>query len=682
MLAMLLAVSLCQEPPEPPQPKDEKKVVVTASPLNPKDVHDTPYSTDVVTAQDRERINPRTVTDALKETPGVGLQKTGYGQSSPFIRGFTGFRTLMIIDGVRLNNSGFRDGPNQYWGTVDGYLIDTLELVRGPSSVLYGSDALGGTVAVTTPGLVDGFRSMSGFRWASAEDSFVGREELSYGADGFGARLGFTYKDFHDLSGGRDEGLLPNTGYDEYDADVKAAMPLGSDWRLVGMFQRHRMDEAPRTHSTVYANPWHGTAPGTDQRRDFDQRRDLFYLQALRDGDDFRAQIGLSYHLQGETGRRTTSSLTKEFREFDINTLGAIAKAGVKTGIGFVTAGGEVYRDLVNSRGHNTSAAGVVTHFDRGEISDETTVDLAGVFVQDEIAFGALDVTLGVRFNYEKIDADEVDPSGLGGPFLGSFSETYTALAGSLRLLYHVDEHWNLIGGVSQGFRAPNLDDTTAVRLVMSGQTDFPNPDLDSETSINFEIGGRAKFESFEAGGFLFYSILDDFIVRVPAPLIGPTAFTKENADSGWAYGAEFYGRYSIDDTWHVWANVAYVFAKVDQLEFGVTDEEPLGKLPPPAGSLGVRWQPKGSKLWAEAVVLAARHQERLSPGDETDTQRIPPGGTPGYTVYTLRGGYEFCEKARATIAIENLTDKDYRIHGSGVNEPGTNVVFGMEVRF
>ncbi len=683
MLLTLVLLSLCaQEPPAPP-PQDEKKVVVTASPLNPKDLFDTPFSSDVVTAQDRERINPRTLTEVLKETPGIGLQKSGYGQSSPFIRGFTGFRTLMLIDGIRLNNSAFRDGPNQYWITVDGHIIDTLEVVRGPSSVLYGSDALGGTVLASTADIAPGFHSLSAFRWASAEDSYIAREEVSWAsADGAGGRIGFTYRDLHNLSGGRDQGTFENTGYDEYDADLKLAFPLGGGWRLTGMYQRHRLDEAPRTHSTVYASQWHGTTPGTDQRRDFDQRRELFYLQAARESEDFRARFGLSWHAQGETSRRTTSSLTQEFRRFDVTTPGIIAAAGFRTGVGFITAGADFYRDSVRSSGQNTNAAGTVTYFDRGEIADDSTVDLAGLFIQDEISFGALDVALGLRFNYNKIEADKVDPTGLGGTFLESFTETYTALAGSLRFLYHVDEHWNVIAGVSQGFRAPNLDDTTAVRLVLSGQTDFPNPDVDPETSINFELGGRAKYDSTEAGAFVFYTLLDDFIVRVPAPLIGPTAFTKENADRGWAYGAEVYAKHTIADEWHIWLNGAYTFGKVDQFLNGATDEEPLGKLPPLSGSLGVRWQKKDSKLWAEAVMTSARHQGRLSPGDLTDTQRIPPGGTPGYTVYTLRGGYEFCAQARATLAIENLADKDYRVHGSGVNEPGTNVVIGMELRF
>jgi outer membrane receptor protein involved in Fe transport len=119
-----------------------------------------PYLVQDIAAEDLSERLPRTFPEALRETPGVMVQKTAHGQGSPFIRGFTGFRTLLLVDGIRLNNSVFRQGPNQYWSTVDPLTIARLEVVKGPSSVLYGSDAIGGTVNALTLGpaaLADGF---------------------------------------------------------------------------------------------------------------------------------------------------------------------------------------------------------------------------------------------------------------------------------------------------------------------------------------------------------------------------------------------------------------------------------------------------------------------------------------------------------------------------------------------
>ena len=92
------------------------------------------------------------VPEALSETPGVLVQQTAHGQGSPYLRGFTGFRTVALVDGIRLNNSTFRDGPNQYWSTIDALAITRLEVVKGPASVMYGSDAVGGTVNASCGG--------------------------------------------------------------------------------------------------------------------------------------------------------------------------------------------------------------------------------------------------------------------------------------------------------------------------------------------------------------------------------------------------------------------------------------------------------------------------------------------------------------------------------------------------
>ena len=109
---------------------------------------DVPYSVDFVSKERLEQA--RSLPQALRDVPGVMVQETGPAQGSPYIRGFTGFRTLTLIDGIRLNNSVFRDGPNQYAGTIDPFSLSGIEVVKGPSSVLYGSDAIGGTVNALT----------------------------------------------------------------------------------------------------------------------------------------------------------------------------------------------------------------------------------------------------------------------------------------------------------------------------------------------------------------------------------------------------------------------------------------------------------------------------------------------------------------------------------------------------
>lgn len=687
-------------PQEPEKPRAEREVVVTSSPLKPTDLFDTPYSADVVgSRQIQEERLSRNIPDALRETPGVSVQKTAYGHGSPYLRGFTGFRNLFLIDGIRLNNAIFRDGPNQYWNTVDEFLVDRMEIVRGPSSVLYGSDSIGGTVAVTTteparPGTEGAASGRSYYRFASAERSHTAREEARGGTGDTAWGLGATYRDFHDLRGGRETGTMRNTGFDEYDADVKLVHWAEKDEKITFAYQRARQDDVPRTHRTVYSKSWHGTSVGTDLRSDYDQERDLAYLQyraETRGGLSDAWEASLSWHHMAEEFRRTRSNNAREFRALEVSTPGVWVKSGKETGAGYVTVGAEYYHDEVGSRGKDISAGGVETPFTRGEVADDATYDLYGVYVQDEVSFGSLDVVPGIRFTRAEVDAGEVDPNPGDAIVFSDVEDRYQAVTGSLRLLYHLDESWNLIAGWGQGFRTPTLDDSTAVKLVQSGALDLPADDLDPERSQTVDLGARTKADDFELSLFGFYTWLSDFIRRVPSIDYngdGTVDNTKDNFADGWVYGFELSASWRLCREWTLWGDAGYAKGAGDALVGGVKREQPLDKMNPMTGHLGLRYNlHKGEGppiLWCDALATMARHQEHLSPGDETDTQRIPPGGTPGYTVYGIRFGIPAPKKDSYsfTIAVENLTNKDYRVHGSGQNEPGRSVIVGIDVRF
>lgn len=109
---------------------------------------------------------------------------------------------------------------------------------------------------------------------------------------------------------------------------------------------------------------------------------------------------------------------------------------------------------------------------------------------------------------------------------------------------------------------------------------------------------------------------------------------------------------------------------------------EYISRLMPLTAEIGLRWQMENGKYWVEALCDAAAKADHLSADDKRDTQRIPPGGTPGYAVYSVRTGARITRNVNVTLAVENLTDEDYRIHGSGVNEPGRNAVLTADYRF
>jgi hemoglobin/transferrin/lactoferrin receptor protein len=587
---------------------------------------------------------------------------------------------------------------------VDPLTIERLEVVKGPSSVLYGSDAVGGTVNVITrsrdpaaagkgPALGDfDWERRAYYRYASAEDSNIVRGELGGAFAGrVGAVGGVSYKDFNDLSGGRDTGLLEETGYEEFDGDAKTTVRLAKDVDLVLAYQQANLDDVPRTHSTVFSKSFHLTEVGTDLQRDLDQRRQLVYSQLQwRDAAPWlsRATASLSYHLQEETEDRIQGNGRRRKQGFDDGQLGAWLQMESPSPVGTLTYGAEIYHDEVDSFARDLNADGSVRlTTPRGPVADNASYDLFGVYLQDRIVIAdRVEVIPGGRFNYALARADQVDPDPAAGPVFDSLDEDYHAAAGSLRLLYRATETWNLFGGASQGFRAPNLSDLTRFDVARSGELETPAPDLDPEKFLSLEVGTKVRLEEAKVEGYLsyHYTFIDDLIDRFPTGEVvdGLPVVTKENVGDGFIHGVELSLAWNFYQGFTAFGSFAWLEGEADTVEDGERQREPLSRIQPATALLGLRWDSPARRFWVEGTIEMVDNQDRLSPGDEADTQRIPPGGTPGYTVYGLRAGMEVIEDLNVFAGVENLTDKDYRVHGSGVNEVGTNVFVGADWRF
>ena len=684
-------------PPKEPQPGKLNEVVITAT-RTEKTAFDLPGSTGTINSEDilHGRM-PRTVPEALREEPGIMVQKTGHGQGSPFIRGFTGFRTLFLIDGIRLNNSVFRDGPNQYWNTVDALSIDRMEIVKGPGSVLYGSDAIGGTVNALTRG-PDNFTEQFSWkgrlygRFASAEDSASLRAEVQGSVENrFGFLFGTSYKNFGDLEAGRGTGHLPHTGYDDWDGDIKLIyMPTAAS-RLTFAHYKICQDDAWRTHKTIYAKSWKGTTVGNELERSLDQNRELTYLQyEAWDLDSFadRMKASFSYHTQEEKRFRIKSDGSRERQGFEVNTPGAWVQFESPTDFGTFTCGAEAYRDYVDSFTHKYNADGSFNKAEiQGPVADDATYDLLGLFVQHDMPVtDSLEAILGIRYTYASVDADKVKNPTTGA--LMSISDTWDTVVGSGRLLYHLDDedHYNLFGGVSQGFRAPNLSDLTRLDTARSNEIETAAPGLDPEKFVSYELGAKASYDNWSAQAAYFYTDIRDMIVRTPTGNIigGDSEVTKKNAADGYVQGVELGTSWRFRPQFTVFGNAAWMDGEVETYPTSAptTAKEPIDRLMPPIGHVGLRWDHPGERFWAEALCTISGSQGRLSTRDKSDTQRIPPGGTPGYTVFTIRGGWKLSEHTTLAVAVENITDEDYRIHGSGQNEPGRNFILSLDQAF
>ncbi|MFM8358012.1 MAG: TonB-dependent receptor plug domain-containing protein [Verrucomicrobiota bacterium] len=654
------------------------------------------YAVSRVDAEEMGRRQLRILPEALREEPSVMVQKTGNAQASPYLRGFTGFRTLLLVDGIRLNNSVFRDGPNQYWNTVDPWGVDRLELVRGPGSVLYGSDAVGGTVNALTLDRPPGggeftWDGRTAYRWSSAEDSHVGRVEFAADEGDWGGRVGATVKEFGDLRGGAEVGRQPRTGYAERDVDARFTWRVQPGLDLVFAHQSVDQDDAWRTHSTVHGSTWAGVRPGSNRERILDQDRNLTYVQLHGRGttpwvDAFH--FNLSHQRQAEDEWRVRSNRSREEQGFEVNTLGTWVTLESPSPVGRWVYGLEYYRDWVESGARRWAADGTPAAPEiQGPVGDDAGYDLAGVFAEDRIPVGErVEFTVGGRYTRAAAAAGAVRDPRTGGRT--SVERAWDSLVGNFRGRVALDEaaRWQVFGGVSQAFRAPNLSDLTRFDIAESGQMETAAPDLDPEHFVSLEGGLRAGAGRFEGEVAYYRTLIRDQIVRTPtgAWVGGLAEVTKKNSGEGFIHGVEVSGRVRLHRDLALRGMFTWMEGELEAYPNSapVRVTEPVSRLMPMTGLAALRWESPGRQWWTEFLVTLAARQDRLPAQDRRDIERIPPGGTPGYDVYSLRGGWRPCRQFGVTLAAENLGDADYRIHGSGINEAGRNFLVTADLRF
>ena len=291
-----------------------------------------------------------------------------------------------------------------------------------------------------------------------------------------------------------------------------------------------------------------------------------------------------------------------------------------------------------------------------------------------------MEITAGARYTHAEASLGRFyDLAGVAQP---SQSQDWDSLVGSLRGLYHLNTSWSLFGGISQSFRAPNLDDLTGNMTAKAGSTALGSTDVDPEQYLTYEIGTRHTTETTSCDFSVFYTDVDEQITGVPIVSGGKDTITT-NAAEGYVYGVELEGAWRFHPQWTLSGFTAWQDARIESPAYlgGPVDEKPVSRQMPLTGSVALRWTDSSSKYWVEGRVLAATEEDRITAADQAaDNPRLPTHGTPGYIVASLHAGWKVNENLDLTCGIENLTDQDYRNHGSGQNEAGLTGIFGARV--
>ena len=225
-----------------------------------------------------------------------------------------------------------------------------------------------------------------------------------------------------------------------------------------------------------------------------------------------------------------------------------------------------------------------------------------------------------------------------------------------------------MFGAISQGFRAPNLSDLSRLDSNRSSEIETPAPNLDPETFLTYELGVKAQTGEVSGTLSYFYTDVNDLILRTPTGRIvdGLEEVTKLNSGDGHVQGVELSLAYQWTDQVEFFGGFAYQDSRVTTFPTSapVLKEEVLSRVMPTNGFAGVRRESRDERFWLEGIVRIVDRADRLSTRDLRDTQRIPPGGTPGYSVATIRSGWQAADNISITSGVENIFDEAYRAHG------------------
>ena len=648
-----------------------------------------------VSRRELEERQPRSAPDALRWEPGVYVQQTAAAQGSAYLRGRTGQQTLLLFDGVRLNNSVWRQGPNQYFFTVDARTLAAIEVVRGGASTRYGSDAIGGVLdALPRDPLFGGRRVQPRveLRWGSADQEVGGRVESNLRLrDDLALLAGLGYRDVSLLESGGpvagdggepahvprflDDGRTQmGTGFTEaaWDARLVWRRPAGT--RLTLGYYDYRQLDAPRTDQCPAA-----FAPPSECLTFDEQFHTMGYAAIDADLGRWARAARLVVSAQEQHERKTLSRPLSDVENGgrdDVRTAGVAAHATAEVGRGAeVDYGADLYADLVDSVAWlRLTDIDYVQYDSRGQYLAGSRYATGGGFAQGTLARRRWTARAGGRLGAASAHAPGDERSATTG--VDRTWLTHAAMiGGELRL----HPRATLLATLDRSFRAPNLDDLTGRQAVGPG-FQFENPALAPERSLTAELGLRLRGARGDVEAWVYASRLDDAIVREQrtiddCPPASPACqaswfrYQLVNVDGATVIGAEAAGELDLG---RVGLRGTIAWARGEDAE-GV----PLSRIPPLNGTAEIRapWE------WgfASAGVRWATEQDRLALSDLGDP-RIPPGGTPGYVVIDLRAGFRLQEHARLGIVLENLGDAAYRYHGSSVNGPGRSVIVWVEM--
>lgn len=709
-----------------PNTQTENETVVSANRTAEKR-KDVAQKIQVIRASEIQFQQQTSMADVLANSGSIFVQKSQLGGGSPIIRGFETNKVLLVVDGIRMNNAIYRGGHLQNCITLDQANMDRVELVFGPGSVMYGSDAIGGVMSFQTKKPIFSstdqtlVKSGAYLRGFSAGAGYAANAQVNIANKRFASLTSISYASYGDLrQGNRRSEAIGNLGYrpwyvaringvDSMVVNADSSLQVGSGYSQYDVLQKfsfkqkqglsHHLNLQLSNSSNIdrydRLTLMSGSKPRFAQWYYGPQFRLLAaYTLELSNATKFYDNARLILAYQGIEESRMDRRFNKiglnhRIEQLDIYTLNADFMK--KKGAHELRYGAEAYLNLVNSTAYTENIiTGEQSALDTRYPDGGSRMQGAAIYTSHTFEVSdKLIINDGIRLSQVTLNARFENQTFFPFPF-NQIQQNHTALNGNLGLIYMPTSKFRLTLNGSTAFRAPNVDDLTKVFESVPGNVIVPNPNLVPEYAINGELGIQYQVvKNTTIGATLYQTWLTNALTVQKGTFNGAdsvlydgqlsSVLTTTNAGRAKVYGLEASVNAQIASKWQLFASYNYTYGRIatDTIPY------PLDHVAPAFGKISLKYTPTFKlRLEAFAMYSAAKKLEDYNLVGEDNFAYATPNGMPSWYTLNLRANYNINNSLSVQLACENILDQNYRMFASNISAPGRNIILTLRGSF
>ena len=698
----------------------------------PKKYTQLPNQVEVITAKQIDFQNFQSTAEMLSNSGSLFVQKSQQGGGSPVIRGFEASRVLITVDGVRMNNLIFRAGHLQNVITVDENMLENVGVFYGPSSTLFGSDALGGAVAMTTKNakfLDQAHNKFTGgvnTRYSSVNEEKSVALHLNYATSKFASMTFFSFNDFGDLKMGKERnhngdyfGERPNYvstvgGVDQLNVNDDKYTQVGSAYKQYNFMQKfayktnsgylHGFNLQYSTTSNInrYDRLTETAGSGLKFAQWYygpqDRLLAIYSLQKEKAFLNSDLKINVAYqNVKESRHNRRFGNYNLQHNEENVDMFSVSLDLDKKFTNGELFYGFESYYETLKSTAYaNNINTGVVTDINTRYPNGDNNMMRNDLYISyNEKMSDKTFWNVGARAGYTTLKSTIADNSVFSLPF-SSISQGNFTYSGTLGITHNTSKNFALKGNIATGFRAPNIDDLAKVFESKAGSSSslgiliVPNEDLKPEKTITGDLGiviqsdsKRIKLESTYFYTRMYDAIVTDDFTYNGQSIVNYNGFdaqVKANQNKGKAFVTGFstnVSAYIISDLLFS-ANFNYTLGRV--VEDG--SQRPLDHIAPYFGKVGLTYTYNKLNLEGYMLYNGKKDIKDYSTSGEDNAQYAPANGMPAWETYNFKAGFQVLKGGTLFAGVENILDTQYRVFASGINAPGRNFYGGIKYTF